>query len=84
MFEKKNERKVPGKKKSKCFFWKLKVKIFVAVKVKVGRKGMFESLVTFSWALCCKTWRKFKGKFAITGKKKGIERKKCLGGWLPR
>ncbi len=59
----------------------MKVKIFVAVKVKVERKKMFGSLVTFSWALCCEALLKKKLKFYVTGEKNDL-RKKMSGLWV--
>jgi hypothetical protein len=44
-------------KKSKCFWVKIKVKVF------------FAKFVFTSWALCCGTWVKFE-KFEVTGKRK--------------
>ncbi len=47
-----NRKKSSRERKSKCFWMKIKVKDFA-------------KFVLISLTLCCKTWLKFEGKFAI-------------------
>jgi hypothetical protein len=50
--KKRIERKVPERKNQSVLGENFKLRFLLQSKVKVWRKKMFGSLVTFSWALC--------------------------------